>query len=71
MMKDYLFLEQGIKLLYAISALICIIGCVKVYFHLITDSDKTGRIAFKWLGMSFLLFTIAFILLVIYTYFLK
>lgn len=70
-MRDYLLLEQGIEFLYTISALICIIGCVKVYFHLIKDSDKTGRIAFKWLGMSFLLFTIAFILSVIYTYFLK
>lgn len=70
-MREYLYWEKGINLLYTISALICIIGCVKVYFHLIKDSDKTGRIAFKWLGMSFLLFTIAFILLVIYTYFLK
>lgn len=71
MMKDYLFWEQGIKLLYAFSSVICIIGCAKVYYHFITDSDETGRVAFKWFGMSFLLFTIAFILLVIYNSFLK
>ena len=71
MMKDYLFWEQGIKLLYAFSSVICIIGCAKVYYHFMTDSDETGRVAFKWFGMSFLLFTIAFILLVIYNAFLK
>ena len=70
-MREYLYWEKGINLLYTISALICIIGCVKVYFHLITDSDKTGRIAFKWLGMSFLLFTVAFCLSVICDAFLK
>lgn len=71
MMREYLYYEQGIKLLYAISAVIGIIGCAKVYYHFITDSDETGRVAFKWFGMSFLLFTIAFILLVIYNAFLK
>lgn len=64
-------LEQGIKLLYAFSTVICIIGCAKVYFHFITDSDETGRVALKWFGTSFLLFTVAFILLVIYNCFLK
>lgn len=64
-MREYLYWEQGIKLLYAFSALICIIGCAKVYFHFVTDSDETRRVAFKWFGMSFLLFTIAFILSVI------
>ena len=53
MMKDYLFLEQGIKLLYAISAVIGIIGCAKVYYHFITDSDETRRVALKWFGMRF------------------
>ena len=71
MMKDYLFLEKGINLLYTISALICIIGCVKVYFHLIKDSDKTGRVALKWYSMSSLLFTVAFCLSVICDAFLK
>lgn len=70
-MRDYLYLEQGIELLYAYSAVFCIIGTVKVYFHFITDSDETWKVAFKWFGMSFLLFTIAFILLVIYNFFLK
>lgn len=70
-MSEYLYYEQGIKQLYAFSAVICIIGCAKLYFHSITDSDETGRVAFKWFGMSFLLFTIAFILLVIYNSFLK
>nr|DAO41745.1 MAG TPA: protein of unknown function (DUF4134) [Crassvirales sp.] len=70
-MREHLYWEQGIKLLYAFSALICIIGCAKVFFHFITDSDEIGRVAFKWFGMSFLLFTIAFILSVIYNCFLK
>ena len=70
-MREYLYWEQGIKLLYAYSAVFCIIGTVKVYFHFITDSDETGKVAFKWFGMNFLLFTIAFILSVIYNCFLK
>lgn len=71
MMKDYLYWEQGIKLLYAISAAIGIIGCAKVYFHLVTDSDETRKIALKWYGTSFLLFAVAFCLSVIYNAFLK
>ena len=59
-------MEQGIKLLYAFSAVISIIGCAKVYYHFITDSDETGRVALKWFGMSFLLFVIAFCLSMIY-----
>lgn len=70
-MREHLYWEQGIKLLYAYSAVFCIIGSVKVYIHFVTDSDETGRVAFKWFGMSFLLLTIAFILLVIYNAFLK
>lgn len=70
-MREYLYYEQGIKLLYAFSAVIGIIGCAKVYFHFITDSDETGRVAFKWFGMSFLLFTVAFCLMVIYNAILK
>lgn len=66
-----LYWEQGIKLLYAYGAVFCIIGCAKVYFHFITDSDEIGRVAFKWFGMSFLLFTVAFCLMVIYNAFLK
>ncbi len=68
-MREYLYWGQGIKLLYAFSAVICIIGCAKVFFHFIKDSDETGRVAFKWFGTSFLLFTVAFILLVIYDFF--
>lgn len=70
-MREYLYWEQGIKLLYVFSAVFSIIGSAKVYFHFITDSDEIGRVAFKWFGMSFLLFTIAFILSVIYNCFLK
>lgn len=66
-----LYWEQGIKLLYAYGAVFGIIGCAKVYFHFITDSDETGRVAFKWFGMSFLLFTVAFCLMVIYNAILK
>ena len=68
-MKDYLYLEEGIKLLYAISAVIGIIGCAKVYFHFVTDSDETRRVALKWYGTSFLLFVIAFCLTMIYDIF--
>lgn len=70
-MREFLYWEQGIKLLYTFSAVICIIGCSKVFLHFIKDSEETGRVAFKWFGTSFLLFTIAFILLVIYNSFLK
>lgn len=70
-MTNYLYWEQGIKLLYAISAVICIIGCAKVYYHSVTDSQETMKIALKWYGASFLLFTVAFCLSVIYNAFLK
>lgn len=56
-------------MLYAYSAVISIIGCAKVYFHFITDSDETRRVALKWFGTSFLLFIVAFILSVIYNRF--
>lgn len=61
--------QEGIKLLYAYSAVISIIGCAKVYFHFITESDETRRVALKWFGTSFLLFIVAFILSVIYNRF--
>lgn len=70
-MREPLYWEQGIKLLYAISAVIGIIGSAKVYFHFVTDSDETRRVALKWFGTSFLLFTVAFCLSVIYNAFLK
>lgn len=70
-MREYLYYEQGIKLLYTFSAVICIIGTVKVYYHFVTDSDETRRVALKWYGMSFLLFTVAFCLSVICDAFLK
>lgn len=61
--------QEGINMLYAYSAVISIIGCAKVYFHFITDSDETRRVALKWFGTSFLLFIVAFILSVIYNRF--
>lgn len=61
--------QEGIKMLYAYSAVFNIIGTVKVYFHFVTDSDETWRVALKWYGMSFLLFIVAFILSVIYNRF--
>ena len=70
-MFGFLYWEQGIKLLYAISAVFGIIGCVKVYYHSVTDSQETMKIALKWYGMSFLLFTVDFCLSVIYNAFLK
>ena len=70
-MREYLYWEQGIKLLYAYSAVFNIIGTVKVYIHFETDSDETGRVALKWYCMSFLLFTVAFCLSVICDAFLK
>lgn len=70
-MREYLYYEQGIILLYAFSTVICIIGCAKVFFHFIKDSDETGIVAFKWFGTSFLLFTVSFSLSVIYNAFLK
>lgn len=65
-MFGFLYWEQGIKLLYAISAVFGIIGCVKVCYHFVTDSDETGKVALKWFGTSFLLFVIAFCLSMIY-----
>lgn len=70
-MREHLYWEEGIKLLYAYSAVFSIIGTVKVYFHFVTDSDETRRVALKWYGMSFLLFTVAFCLSVICDVFLK
>lgn len=65
-MFSFIYWEQGIKLLYAISAVSGIIGCVKVYYHFVTDSDKTRKVALKWFGTSFILFVIAFCLSMIY-----
>ena len=70
-MGEHLYWEEGIKLLYAYSVVFSIIGTVKVYFHFVTDSDETRRVALKWFGTSFLLFTVAFCLSVIYNAFLK
>ena len=68
-MKEYMCWQEGIKMLYAYSAVFIIIGTVKVYFHFVTDSDETRRVALKWFGTSFLLFIVAFILSVIYNRF--
>ena len=65
-MFGFLYWQQGIKLLYAISVVFAFIGCVKAYYHFVTDSDETGKVALKWFGMSFLLFVTAFCLSMIY-----
>lgn len=65
-MKEYIYWEQGIKLMYAISAVLAFIGTVKVYAHFLIDSDETGKVALKWFGTSFILFVIAFCLSMIY-----
>lgn len=65
-MFKFLYWEQGIKLLYVISAVFGIIGCIEVYCHFVTDSDETRKIALKWFGTSFILFVIAFCLSMIY-----
>ena len=65
-MFGFLYWEQGIKLLYAISVVLALIGSVKAYYHFVTDSDETGKVALKWLGTSFLLFVTAFCLSMIY-----
>ena len=65
-MFGFLYWEQGIKLLYAISVVLGLIGSVKAYYHFVIDSDKTEKVALKWFGTSFLLFVIAFCLSMIY-----
>ncbi|PIN27572.1 DUF4134 family protein [Prevotella intermedia] len=70
-MIGYLYWEQGIKLMYAISAVLAFIGTVNVYVDFSIDSNETGKNALKWYGVSFLLFIVAFCLSVIYNTFLK
>ena len=65
-MFRFLYWEQGIKILYAISAVVAFIGCTKVYVEFNSDSDETRIVAFKWFGTSFILFVIAFCLSMIY-----
>ena len=44
-MFGFLYWEQGIELLYAISAVVAFIGCTKVYIEFNSDSDETGKVA--------------------------
>ncbi len=46
-MFGFLYWEQGIKLLYAISVVLGLIGSVKAYYHFVTDGDKTGKVTLK------------------------
>lgn len=64
-------MEQGIKLMYAISAVLAFIGAVNVYVDFSIDSNETRKNVLKWYGTSFLLFVVTFCLSVIYNTFLK
>ena len=65
-MIGYLYWEQGIKLMYAIIAVLAFIGTVNVYVDFSIDSNETGKNALKWYGTSLLLFVVAFCLSMIY-----
>ena len=65
-MFKFLYLEQGIRLLYAISVVVAFRGCAKVYIEFNSDSYETRKVALKLFGTSFILFVTAFCLSMIY-----
>lgn len=56
------FFNLGITLMYAIGALVGIIGAVKVYNKWNSGDQDTGKVAASWLGSCIFLVVVATIL---------